>query len=210
MASAIIHMCVANEINKIIKRNNNKLLIGSIAPDISKQIGETKEKSHFLIDNIEEDIPDLKKFLNKYKNHLDDDFVLGYYIHLYTDYIWAKLFIPKLITKHHIYKLDGTIEELDENNVVKYIYNDYSNLNIRLLDEYNLDLSIFYREIPPLENIIEEIPMKNIKVIIDKMGIIIENTKINKPYIFDIEKINKFIKLSINIILKNLKELEIN
>lgn len=52
--------------------------------------------------------------------------------------------------------------------------------------------------------------MKNIKIIIDKLGIIIENTKINKPYIFDVEQINKFIKLSVNIILNNLKELGIN
>ena len=31
MASAIIHMAVANQINKIINKDNNKILIGSIA-----------------------------------------------------------------------------------------------------------------------------------------------------------------------------------
>ena len=36
MASSVIHICVANEINKIIKRNKEKILIGSIAPDIAK------------------------------------------------------------------------------------------------------------------------------------------------------------------------------
>ena len=43
MASAIIHLCVAKEINKYLKMDENYLLLGSIAPDISKQIGETKE-----------------------------------------------------------------------------------------------------------------------------------------------------------------------
>lgn len=77
MASSIIHIGVANEINKVIKCNSNKLLIGSIALDISKQIGETKLKSHFQ-DNKECNIPNMNKFLNKYKSNLSDDFVLGY------------------------------------------------------------------------------------------------------------------------------------
>ena len=47
MASTMIHIVVANEINKKLKRDSSKLLIGTIAPDISKNIGENKVKSHF-------------------------------------------------------------------------------------------------------------------------------------------------------------------
>ena len=47
MASSVIHICVANEINKVLKKDNRKLLIGTIAPDISKLIGESKYYSHF-------------------------------------------------------------------------------------------------------------------------------------------------------------------
>ena len=86
MASSVIHMAVATEINKVIKRNNDMLLIGSIAPDISKLIGEDKTRSHFLIQGSD-CIPDLNKFLNKYNYFLNDDFILGYYVHLYTDYL---------------------------------------------------------------------------------------------------------------------------
>ncbi len=65
MASSMIHIAVASEINKVLKRDSKKLLIGSIAPFISKQIGETKVLSHFqdfdddvpLLDNIIEEIP---------------------------------------------------------------------------------------------------------------------------------------------------------
>jgi hypothetical protein len=81
MASSVIHMCVANEVNKYLKKDNSKILIGSIAPDISKQIGMTKEKSHFL-DSINDSVPNIDKFLNKYKNYLNNDFVMGYFIHL--------------------------------------------------------------------------------------------------------------------------------
>ena len=38
MASAIIHLCVAKCANEILKRNEKEFLLGSIAPDISKQV----------------------------------------------------------------------------------------------------------------------------------------------------------------------------
>ena len=174
MASSIIHMAVANEINKKLKRNQKNILIGSIAPDISKQIGESKKSSHFLTDNT--DIPDLNKFLCKYKSDLDDDFVLGYYIHLYTDYIWFKYFITDFIKEDYIFDINGNKLKLDKKEKSNYIYNDYTNLNIQ---------------------------------IIDKAGIIIENSKQSKPYIFNINHIDKFINLSTNIILDELTNLRI-
>ena len=39
MASALIHIAVANEINKKLNKDKSKLLIGSRAPDISKIVG---------------------------------------------------------------------------------------------------------------------------------------------------------------------------
>ena len=111
MASSVIHMAVASEINKVIRRDNDRLLIGSIAPDISKQVGESKVKSHFL-DEQGNDIPNMDRFLEKYKSKLDDDFVLGYYIHLYTDYLWFKYFLPEVYKKDCVTKLDGTVVKL--------------------------------------------------------------------------------------------------
>ena len=48
MASAIIHICIAKELNKYLHMDERKLFLGSIAPDISKHLGESKEISHFL------------------------------------------------------------------------------------------------------------------------------------------------------------------
>lgn len=199
MASAVIHLAVASEINKKLNKDKSKLLIGAIAPDISKIVGETREKSHFL-NSIDNDIPNVEKFLDKYKKNLNDDFVMGYFIHLYTDYLWFKYFLTELIEKDRITKKDGTVVKLNGNMANLYIYNDYTNLNIQLLDEYDMDLKIFYNDLPELSNIITEIPMDKLDLLIDKIGTIIENTKVNKSFVFDITDIKKFISTSCEII----------
>lgn len=49
MASAIIHLAVAKVLEDNLHIENKKdYYLGSIAPDISKQIGQSKQKSHFL------------------------------------------------------------------------------------------------------------------------------------------------------------------
>ena len=205
MASAVIHLVVANELNKKLNRDSNKLLIGSISPDISKLIGENKIKSHF-ISEVGSDIPDIGKFLNKYKSNLTDDFVLGYFIHLYTDYLWFKYFMSELYNDTMIKRLDGSVVKYDEDTLINYIYNDYTDLNIKLIDKYNLDLKIFYNELPKFNYIIEEIPMNNIKLVVDKMGIIIENSKESKIYMFDLKNIEKFIDICVDLILSIIDE----
>ncbi len=206
MASAVIHLAVANEINKELNRDKSQLLIGAIAPDISKFIGEEKTKSHFLKE-LDSNIPDIESFLNKYKNSLTDDFVMGYFIHLYTDYLWFKYFVTEFYDKLMITKLDGTVVKCSGNMLSLYVYNDYTNLNIKLIDRYNMDLKIFYNQLPKLSNIIEEIPMDKMGLLLSQMGIIIENSKEKKDYIFNIENVEKFITTSVELILGKITEL---
>lgn len=203
MASSVIHICIANEINKTINRDSKKLLIGTIAPDISKLLGETKFYSHFL-DNVNNNIPNINKFLDKYGNYLNDDFVLGYYIHLYTDYLWFKYFIPNIIKGNYIKELDGILVEYTEKTFKYYVYNDYSNLNNQLIDRYNFPMKIFYEEIPYIPNIISEIPIDRLNLIVDKTGILIEESKKGKKYLFKIDDIITFIESSKKTILKEL------
>ena len=209
MASAVIHMTVASEINKVLKRDYDKLIIGSIAPDISKIIGETKLRSHFLVtEENNNNIPNIDVFLSAYKEYLYDDFVMGYFIHLYTDYLWFKYFIPEIYDKVSIKKLDGTVIKCTKEMASTYIYNDYTNLNIDLIDKYELNLKIFYGELPKIDPIITEIPMNRLDLLIEKMGLIIKNTKVNKSYVFDLENIDSFIKMSIELTLAKIKEIE--
>jgi hypothetical protein len=101
--------------------------------------------------------------------------------------------------RNMITTLDGKIIKDDPDTITEYIYNDYTNLNIQVIEQYNLDLDIFYNELPEFNNIIEEIPMDKIQLVVDKMGIIIENSNRRKEYVFNMDNINTFIKTSIDL-----------
>ena len=194
MASAVIHIAVAKEINKDLKMNEKELFLGTIAPDISKQLGESKVKSHFLL-NDKTDLPILDKFLDKYKNNLNNPFIMGYYIHLFTDYLWFKYFIPEITnSSDYIKVLSGNKIKCTKEEIEKLIYNDYTNLNISLIEEYDLDLSLFYEDIEIPNIKFDEIPLDKLQVIVDQMGIIIENSKKEYTYSFNIDNVKQFIE----------------
>lgn len=204
MASSIIHMCIAKKINEKLRiPDENMLLFGSIAPDISKHVRQTKEKSHFLTNNR---VVDIDKFMQKYKGKLEHPFILGYFIHLYTDYLWDKYFISDIISKNTITLLDGTKVENTEETYRKLIYNDYTNLNIQLIDYYHLDLSLFYNEIELPDIEMEEIPINKLYLLIEHTDIMIQNTKKKKAYTFKLENILPFIELSSQLIYFAIKE----
>ncbi len=207
MPSTIIHMAVAKEINSKLKRDNSKFMLGAIAPDLSKEVGLDRNVSHF-IDN-EDGIPNLNLFLNKYKNFLDDDFVLGYYVHLFTDYLWFKYFLTEIRNKNIITKLDGSMIKYTGRMSLIYIYNDYTDLNMKVIDEYGLDLKIYYNKIPKMNNIITEIPMDKLNVLLNKTEKIIENSKSHKNMVFNMEHIRQFIKTTIDLLDGNLNEIGI-
>lgn len=200
MASAVIHIAVAKEINKDLKMNEKELFLGTIAPDISKQLGESKVKSHFLL-NDKTDLPIFDKFLDKYKNNLNNPFIMGYYIHLFTDYLWFKYFIPEITnSSDYIKVLSGNKIKCTKEEIEKLIYNDYTNLNISLIEEYDLDLSLFYEDIEIPNIKFDEIPLNKLQVIVDQMGIIIENSKKEYTYSFNIDNVKQFIELCKKII----------
>lgn len=208
MASSVIHMCVAKKINETLKiKDENMLLLGSIAPDISKHLGESKTRSHFFDDN--ENV-DMNRFLEKYKNKLKHPFMLGYYIHLYTDYLWEKYFVSDIVQNGAIKLLNGETVPQNEETYKKLIYSDYTNLNIILLDEYQLDLSLFYNEaiVPDIE--MDEIPVDRLYKLLDYTGVIIANTKKEKAYTFSLENIKPFIEISSHLILAEILELVSN
>ena len=208
MASAVIHIAVAKEINKDLKMNEKELFLGTIAPDISKQLGESKVKSHFLL-NDKSNLPILDKFLDKYKNNLNNPFIMGYYIHLFTDYLWFKYFIPEITnSSDYIKVLSGNKIKCTKEEIEKLIYNDYTNLNISLIEEYDLDLSLFYEDIEIPNIKFDEIPLDKLQVIVNQMGIIIENSKKEYTYSFNIDNVKQFIELCKEIIGNRVEEIK--
>lgn len=205
MASAIIHICVAKELNKKLKLDEYEMYLGTIAPDMSKQVGQTKNKSHFII-NEKNSVPNIKLFLEKYKNDLNNPFNLGYFIHLYTDKLWFDEFIETLKYNESIKLLDGTIYKTSNERIQEMIYEDYTNLNVRLIEHYNLDLKLFYEDFRIPNTNIDEIDKTKLNILIDKMGIIIKNSNSLKSYIFDINIIIAFIQNTVNEIENYIKE----
>ena len=139
MASAMIHLAVAKTLEKYLDiKNPRDYYLGSIAPDISKQLGDNKQRSHFLF-NTRDDIPNLDLFREKYPNFKDNSFDLGYYIHLYTDRLWFAHFLPLITSGNYIKLLDGTVIFSAPQEMQGLLYQDYTNLNVQLIDEYNLE-----------------------------------------------------------------------
>ena len=205
MASAIIHIAVAKELEKALKiKNTYNYYLGSIAPDLAKQIGRTKEESHFLFNSYKPGVPNLKMFLNKYPDFRKNEFDLGYFIHLFTDMEWEDGFIDKLIDKDCIKLLDGTTLQTTRDEIQQLIYSDFTNLNIKLIEAYNIDLSLFYEEFKEPKTKIEEIPADKLDILINKMGILIANSKEDKTYTFDIYSIKDFISKTVSDIKKEL------
>lgn len=206
MASAIIHLCVAHELNKYLKMDENMLLLGSIAPDIAKQIGQTKEISHFLDHSSEDDIPNIDRFLKKYQSELTKPFEMGYFIHLLTDKYWFRDYIYNYIKR---YTQDENKKNLTYTALKNLIYNDYTNLNIQLIDKYTLPLDLFYNELKIPESKITEIPVDKLGILVDKMGIIIEESKEEKTFLFDSKDIEQFITQTVKYITKDIQMLGI-
>lgn len=215
MASTIMHIAVAEQLYKKIKDKINinyyEYILGSISPDISKIINEPKEKSHFLDNN--NGIPNIDKFLGKYKENLKNSFTLGYFIHLYTDKLFYKDYYPLFIEDKFftsiIKCLDGTIISVRPEDKRLMLYNDYTNLNKQLIEEYNLNLDVFYNDFIMPDTTITEIPVHKLNLLIDNASIIIQNITKEKEYIIDISSIKSFIDDCVEEIYEYLKLINI-
>ena len=206
MVSDIIHLCVAKEVNKYLGMDEYQILLGSIAPDISKQIGETKEISHFLDHSNEDDIPNINHFLTKYEDDLTNPFTMGYLIHLLTDKYWFRDYVYRFIER---YATDRNKKELTYTAIKDVIYNDYTNINIDLIDRYMLPLEIFYIDFRKPTSKINEIPLDKLPILIEKMGLIIEESKEEKTFMFNTKEIIAFIEETAKYIIKDIQMLRI-
>ncbi len=206
MASAVIHLCIAKEVNKYLKMDEKLLLLGTIAPDISKQIGQTKEISHFLDHSYEDDIPNIDKFLSKYKDELTKPFEMGYFMHLLTDKYWFRDYVYKFIER---YAKENNKKDLTYTALKELIYGDYTNINIDLITHYNLALDLFYEDFKYPTSKITEIPIDKLPIIVEQMGLIIEESTEEKTFIFDTEDIIHFIDETVKYIIKDIQMLGI-
>lgn len=196
MASAIMHLCIAKKVNQTLKLNEKEFYLGAIAPDISKQIGASRNISHFT--ESSNDFPNLNLFLRKYRSDLSSPFTLGYFLHLYSDYIWEDLYVNYVYKNACLKTKDGSKIMISEQEFSRLLYSDYTTLNEALIDTYLLDLSVFYEEVDIPKSEIDEIPLNKLQVLVDKLSVILLETGKPKSYIFDVKDVVTYIDETAN------------
>ena len=152
MGSTVMHLCIGKKIAKKLNNSDRKeFLIGNLAPDLSKLINQSKYVSHFLkkvkINDTEREVPDLDKFIKKYKDRLNEPFVQGYLCHLISDDIWFREYIPNHVVSITEDKSQILLRDVDDyipyDDFKKMMYSDYSKTNQYLFDLYKLNLKRF-------------------------------------------------------------------
>ena len=99
MPTWAIHLATAKRVSEKINIDKNIFTFGNILPDIPneyvvKEITHhaSHARTHFetdilVVEHIEKRY-DLRNFAEKYKNKFSNPLMLGYYVHLLTDYFW--------------------------------------------------------------------------------------------------------------------------
>ncbi len=100
MPSWITHLVTANNlIDKLEIEDKNSFFFGNVMTDIllnyiveKTSIHKNYKTTHFaenrIINGVEYEFPVPDKFFNEYKNKMKNPIILGFYIHLLTDYFW--------------------------------------------------------------------------------------------------------------------------
>ena len=211
MASHVMHYTAGDRLTSNLRLSENikkGFMLGNMIVDSSKiygneqdpekrtqikdmyryQIQDEKTATHFRIAedaNKNVQLCDLKRFLEKYGDKLDNPTVLGYFFHLYTD----NRFFKELFDEHFTFfdELGNETEIWNKNNNVKitksgivvpndefwsekYYYGDFTKMNSLILKHYNITFNngdILRKALELYKNPgIEETEFKNIDSII--------------------------------------------
>lgn len=210
MPSIIIHMAVAKKVAKSLDFDSKDFTIGSIAPDMSKIIGNERSYSHFCDEKYSP--PNIDAFLYKYKDYLYKPFVLGYFVHLYTDYLFETYFQQKFLSsdRNLITKIDGSIFKCNDSIFKQYLYNDYTDLNKKIINKYKIDCSVFDETYDSNDATIEEISIDKVDLLLKTSKEIIDKSNEKKNFLIDIKDISSFIDFSTMIISQKIKDMNIN
>ncbi len=205
MASSIVHATIAIKLKDKLKINNYyDYLLGSIAPDIGKIIGVPKNITHFF---IRENVPDLTRFIKEYPNYLTNDFLLGYFIHLYCDDLWFNKFLLQFVSNNQIHLLNGQIIEHNERNMIKVIYHDYDLLNADIIKKYHLDYSFLTKSFVKPNIIFKEFDVSKIYLINEQTYHYLTSSHTGEYQLFNMDMIDNYINNCIKEIINYLKEI---
>lgn len=158
MPGFILHMTAAQ---MLLKKYNLSIdtpafEVGNLIPDSVSD----KTASHFRHPRRQEKLmvyPDLNLFLDKYKLLLNDSSCQGYYFHLFVDRIYAKEYIPQIVSfydangqeasdrkdiTHALIKRTGELVPVKTFFSDEYYYGDFTKLNTYLMNRFNLCITL--------------------------------------------------------------------
>lgn len=134
--SRMMHLAIGTLLQRRYQLSD-AFLLGSIAPDVQKNMGVPKDTSHF-IDRDEQGYGSLNlgRFRQTYVSVWRDPFVQGYYCHLIADDIWIRGEFNQSL--RHFAPTD-----MQRNQIIERHYQDFHSLNAILKNEYDLVLPKF-------------------------------------------------------------------
>ncbi|MEF9959605.1 MAG: hypothetical protein RR090_08875 [Niameybacter sp.] len=104
MASRIMHYAIATSIAEIIEiKDRDKFILGNLEPDLCGKEDTAYMHAHFGEENNQKGTKGINwvTFAKAYQRSiLEDDEVLGYFVHLITDACWIKNIRDKHIRKY--------------------------------------------------------------------------------------------------------------
>ena len=139
-----IHLGVCTEVNKKFNLDKDLVLFGSILPDLLD-----RRYSHYYDGYL----PNIESFINKYKDNINNPIIIGYYIHLLTDYyyneyIYSNCFVYKDKELIGVKLLNG---DLISSNDFKYCrrvkQDDFKNYGNYLINSDLIEYPINYNKI---------------------------------------------------------------
>lgn len=187
MPSIASHLVVAKLVSKHLNINSDDFYKGNILPDIID-----KDNSHLKIKGTYYEIPNTKycyDILN-----LDNDLDLGYLCHLLLDKYFLEEYVLNNVKNY---------KECDP-FLTKKMYNDYTKINYKLINSFDLDIVYINRVMNNINN------DENILINHDKYNFNLEsiNTKIKieKLECIELDSYIRFLKEISIVIAKDLEK----
>lgn len=225
------HLATANRILENLQIEKYSFLFGNILPDVNngyiiKNISclKTYEETHYFkqynFEGQKEYLPDIQSFFHDYKEKINNPIILGYFVHLLTDYYWNKEFYLKYGILNNEKERIGLMTNTQEKNFCnreearKIKVNDFNLFSKTLYQENKIELPrieeellINIEEIKCVQIIKED--LKKIKEYLNGEEKRNKEEKIIENYqIYTKEKIYEQFENSIFFILESLKKLK--
>ena len=202
MPSWGVHIAIANKLNKKLKLGND-FIIGNVLPDATNGVivsGISNVIKHSVTHyNFEgENKPpknDVNKFMEVYKDKLNNPLILGYLVHIMTDN-----YFNKYTRENHVDAIDGeNVAILNDGSILKgvtpwklkqkdfYKFADYLIYNEKL----GKSITLTKDTLNLIEELNYELSLYDVLLIIEKINSIINKRvdKIDKCRMFTLEEL---------------------